>query len=290
MEQGHMGCGSGGCGAEGRSGVCRKMFAGMVVKIVLIGAVAGVLGLAVVKDVVFGLNDDTIQVTGHVEVPMKADTAEVNVGVLTITAPTPEQAIKETSDKMAAVESAIQEAGVVTENYQLTGYALNPRYKDAQAYDSDGKPTGDAPEIIGYTCSQQVTVRIPKINEDATMIDKVLSAATKAGANQAGEVRLFVSDLEKAKQDARLAAIRDARNKARAAADAAEVRLKGVGSWSENLVSVPGSSTPVPGVYSYGTTTPASGTVATPVGTATLGAGNMVLVVEVNVTYYARGK
>ncbi len=288
MEQEHGGCG---CGANGGAGhgSCQKPFTSMIVKVVLIGAVASVLGLAVVKDVVFGPIDDTIQVTGHIEVPMKADTAEVNLGVLTLTAPTSEEAIKATSNKMAAVQSALQEVGVTAENYQLTGYALNPRYKDAVVTDTQGKPTGAAPEIIGYTCSQQVTVRIPKINEDATMIDKVLLAVTKVGANQAGEVRLFVSDLEKAKQAARLAAIKDARNKAMAVADAADVRLKGVGSWTENMVSAPGSSTPAPGVYSYGSSAP-GGTLATPVGAATLGAGNLVLAVEVSVTYYAHRK
>lgn len=272
----------------GRAGHSCGRFPGSVVKVVLILAVTSILGLAVVKDNVFDSDSDTIQVTGHAEVLMKADTAEVNVGVLTITAPTSEEAIRVTSEKMVAVETAIQEVGVSPEDYQLTGYALNPRYKDAQIFDSEGKPTGDAPEIIGYTCSQQITVRIPKINEDATMIDRVLSVATKAGANQAGEVRLFVADLEKAKQDARLIAIGDARNKAKAAANKANVRLKGIGSWYENIVSVPGSNTPTPGVASYGGASTPTGTLVSPAGTASLGAGIQVLAVEVNVTYYVR--
>jgi uncharacterized protein YggE len=186
---------------------------------------------------------------------------------------------------MAAVEKAIEEAGVLPESYQLTGYAVNPRYKDAvQSFDINGKQNVDVPEIIGYTSSQQITVRIPKIDESVAMIDTVLSVASKAGANQIGEVRLFVSNLEKAKQDARLLAMKDARNKARAAADAASVRLKGVGTWYEGMITTPGSNTPTPG--SYGTGVVPGGTLSSPVGTATLSAGNLTLVVEVNVTYY----
>lgn len=259
-------------------------------KVVLIVAVAGVLGLAVVKDNVFSESDDSIQVTGHVEVPMKADTAEVNLGVLTISAPTQEQAVKETSAKMAAVTKAIQEGGVTPEQFQLTGYAINPRYKDAQAFDETGKPTGGAAEIIAYTASQQVTVRVPKIDEDAGAIDRVILAAAKEGANQVGEVRLFVGDLEEAKQAARIAAIKDARSKAKAAASAAEVKLKGVGSWYENVISNgPGSSTPTPGSY-YGMPATPSGTLTGPAGTANLGAGNLMLVVEINVTFNVENK
>ncbi|MEI6650885.1 MAG: SIMPL domain-containing protein [Candidatus Moraniibacteriota bacterium] len=289
MEHEHDGCGchSGEPGKKCCESV-RGTLSHPIVGIVMIVAIAGVLGLAVVKDAIFTSNNDTVQVTGHVEVPMKADTAEVNVGVLTITAPTEEEAIKITSDKIAAVEKAIQEVGVVPENYQLTGYAVNPRYKEGQATDAEGKPTGAAAEIIGFTCSQQITIRIPKINGDTSTIDRVLSAASKAGANQAGEVRLFVSDLENAKQEARLAAVKDARDKAKAVTDAAEVRLKGVGSWYENVISVPGSNTPTPSTNaSFGSPAPTpTGTLASPAGTASLGAGNQMLVVEVNVTYY----
>lgn len=276
MEPEHGGCG---CSAGERCGSSRKGCSGIVVKIVLIIAVAGVLSLAVARDMFFDTNNDAIQVTGHVEVPMKADTAEVNLGVLTISAPTSEEAIRVTSEKMAAVEKAIQEVGVLPESYQLTGYAVNPRYKDAiPSYDINGKQSVDTPEIIGYTSSQQITVRISGIDENTMMIDTVLSAASKAGANQIGEARLFVSNLEKAKQDARLLAMKDARNKARAAADAASVRLKGVGTWYEGMITTPGS-------YSSGSATP-GGTLSSPAGTASLSAGNLTLVVEVSVTYY----
>jgi uncharacterized protein len=269
----------------------RTALSGQIVGIVMVIAIAGVLGLAVIKDNLFDSNNDTVQVTGHVEIPMKADTAEVNVGVLTITAPTQEEAIKATSDKLAAVEKAIQEAGIIPDNYQLTGYALNPRYKEAQAFDEGGKPTGASPEIIGYTCSQQITVRIPNIDKDTSMIDQVLLVASKAGANQAGEVRLFVSDLEKAKQEARLAAVKDAKNKAKAVANIADVRLKGVGSWYENMISVPGSSTLTQSMATYGSPAPTpTGSIAAPAGTASLSAGNLLLVVEVSATYYLREK
>ncbi len=209
------------------------------VKIVGIVAVAAVLGLAVVKDAVWDTASDTVQVVGQGRVPVAPDAALVNFGVLTIREDTSDLAIRKTSETLARIDEALAQAGVPKENRQITGYVLNPRFKDAPT-DDNGVTTG-APTIDGYTASQQITVLVPGIKDQAGRVNEIVAIATKAGANQVGEVKMVATNAEALKQQARLKALADANEKAKAMASVVGMRLGSVSSWNESVLAAPGS-------------------------------------------------
>ena len=209
-----------------------------VVKIIGIVAIAIVLGLAVVKDSIWSESYNTVQVIGRGSAPVVPDAAIVNFGVLTIREDTSDMAIQKTSEALARVNTALEQAGIPSENRQITGYVLNPRYKENQ-----DTSTGDTqvPEIDGYTASQQITVLIPEIKDNPDRINEIVTLATKSGANQVGEVKMVATNVEELKQKARLNALADADNKAKDMARVSGLELEGISSWYESVLAEPGS-------------------------------------------------
>ena len=77
------------------------------------------------------------------------------------------------------------------------------------------------------------------------LVSRVVTEATKAGANQVNDISFEVSNVEDLKQQARLEAIADAKQKASTLADAAGVRLKKVIGWWDNVIQAPGVNQPM---------------------------------------------
>jgi uncharacterized protein YggE len=98
--------------------------------------------------------------------------------------------------------------------------------------------SGSEPKLSGYSVSNQVNVTIREIGKVGDVLDRVVAA----GATDAGNVSFLVSDASKALDQAREAAIADARRKAEVYARAAGVTLGRVVSIEEES----GSSSPVP--------------------------------------------
>lgn len=273
-----------GCANSGR--ICsdeRKRRCGSsAVKIIALLILGAVVIIGFLKDTdLFTRSSDTIQVIGQGKVPVKPDTALVNLGVMTIKADTPEAAIQQTSDKLQKVSAALEALGIPAENAQVTGYVLNPRYKDPTMEAGEAKSDA-APTIDGYTCSQQITVRIPEIADDKEMINKVIVAAAKEGANQVGEVKFLATNAESVKQQARLKAIADAKDKARNMADVAGLKLGRISSWYENVISAPAQGYPQSTYMG-----PDSQTIQNPApaGIVVLQPGQLDMIVEVTVSY-----
>src|SRR5262249_3966027 len=80
---------------------------------------------------------------------------------------------------------------------------------------------GAEPKLSGYSVSNQVNVIIREIGKVGDVLDRVVAA----GATDAGNVSFLVSDASKALDQAREAAIADARRKAEIYAKASDVRL-----------------------------------------------------------------
>jgi uncharacterized protein len=94
------------------------------------------------------------------------------------------------------------------------------------------------PKLSGYSVSNQVIVTIREIDKVGDVLDRVVAA----GATDAGNVSFLVSDASKALDQARGAAIADARRKAEVYAKASGVRLGRVEWMTEDT----GSGPPVP--------------------------------------------
>src|SRR5262249_35711090 len=92
--------------------------------------------------------------------------------------------------------------------------------------------------LTGYSVSNQVSVTIRQIDKVGDVLDRVVAA----GATDAGNIAFLVSDPSKALDQAREAAIADARRKAEVFAKAGGVRLGAVQWITEDA----GSGTPVP--------------------------------------------
>ena len=204
-------------------------------------------------------NYDTISITGQGRVPVRPDAALVNLGVTVIKADTSEAA---------------------EENRLITGYAVSPHYTGGSPDKPDTIPT-----IDGYTASQQITVRIPGIAQDKDLINKVIEIAAQQGANQIGEVKFIATDAEALKQEARLKALEDALSKAGHMADTVGVKLEGVSSWSENVVSAPNQGYPNQNYSSGNTDSQVVQGVTPPSGIIVLQPGQLDMIVELNVNF-----
>jgi uncharacterized protein YggE len=241
-----------------------------------------VLGVAVLRDVIWEKDYNTVSVFGVSKVPVTADAAMINLGVLTFLAPTPEEALKQTTDKVNQISAILEGMGIKAESRQLTGYVVNPRYADM--YPKPDGTVGD-PEIRGYTATQQLTVRIDGIDQDKSKIDMLIAAVTKAGANQVGEVKMLSSKGDELKQKARVMAIADAREKAKAVSEAAGVKIKKPVSWYENYVVNPWDQ------YKVGGYDPSAAPLnysSVPSGYTPLAPGQLEIAVEMNVNFETR--
>jgi len=141
-----------------------------------------------------------ISVQGEGKVMANPDIAQISFGVETGRQPTAEEAMQVLSDSMNAVFAAVKEAGVEEKDITTQSLNLNP------AYDWNEGERIDR----GFEARQSLRVKI----RDLQKISTVLSAATVAGANQAGGVSFTIDDPEELRVQARAEAIENAEEKA----------------------------------------------------------------------------
>jgi uncharacterized protein len=146
----------------------------------------------------------TVSVTGVGEVNIVPDEAIVVVGVET-QAESAQDAMNQNSEQMEEVINSLRAAGIRTQDIQTRTVNLFPRYQQRQPETQPGQG-----EIVGYTATNQVEVRLPQIETVGTVIDN----AIMAGANTIEGIRFEVSDPEQAMDQARQSAVMDARRKA----------------------------------------------------------------------------
>lgn len=172
---------------------------------------------------------DTITIEGQGKVSAKPDVALVSLGVVT-DAKTVKEAQTQNTDKMNAVISAVKAMGIEDKDIQTQNYNLNPRYDW-----TDNKQT-----LIGYTVSQNVTVKVRDMNKTGDVISK----AGELGANQVGGMQFVIDDPKLLESQARDKAIADARQKAQTLGDRLGMTIVRVVSFSEYT-----GGTPVPMPY-----------------------------------------
>ena len=153
-----------------------------------------------------------ISVTGHAEVMAVPDMARISLGV-TQEAATAQEAMAAMSTDMRAVLAAIEAAGIAPRDVQTGALRLEP----VQSYDRD---TGVA-TVTGYRAVTDVSVAV-RVLED---LGPVLDAVVGEGATQVFGLQFDVADRETMLDEARRAAVADARAKAELYAGAAGVTL-----------------------------------------------------------------
>ena len=171
-----------------------------------------------------------IVVTGDGSVSVAPDHAQIRSGVTT-RARTVKEGVDANSKVMAAILAALKNAGIEEKDIQTARFSIQPVYAPQGV-------SGAEPKLSGYSVSNQVNVTIREIGKVGDVIDRVVAA----GATDAGNVSFLVSDASKALDQAREAAIADARRKAEVYAKASDARLGGV----EWITEDTSSGSPVP--------------------------------------------
>jgi uncharacterized protein YggE len=171
----------------------------------------------------------TLSIAGNAEVHVVPDAALVSTGVVT-ESETAAAALKANSAALTKVLEAIRSFGVEAKDLQTSGLSLEARY-----YRPDKPSATDRPRIIGYTASNQITVRVRDLAKLGDLLDKV--AAT--GANRIDGIEFIVSNQEGLLDEARQKAVADAKSKADLYARAAGFALGKVMSLSEETVPSP---------------------------------------------------
>lgn len=152
-----------------------------------------------------------LTVTGEGEARAAPDLATIQLGVTT-QAPSAAEAMRQNSTQQTAVIDALAGAGIEAADVQTSGLNLNPVMDYAE---------GRAPSVTGYQATNMVTVRV----RDVARLGEVLDAIVVAGANEINGISFIRDDSSAAEDEARRAAVADARHKAEILAEAAGLTL-----------------------------------------------------------------
>jgi uncharacterized protein len=153
-----------------------------------------------------------VVVSGEGKVNVTPDLAQVRSGVTT-NAKNVKEAVESNSRIMAAIITALTESGIAQKDIQTAQFSIQPVYS-SQDQHSESK-------LTAYRVSNQVIAKIRHIDK----LGDVLERLATAGATDVWNIDFMVSDPSKALDEAREAAIADARRKAEVFARAAGVTL-----------------------------------------------------------------
>lgn len=182
-------------------------------------------------------------VGGEGSIAVAPDYAEITSGVAT-QAKTAKEATEANSKQMAALATALQQAGIAQNDMQTLRFSVAPVYGPPQS--------NSVPKLVGYSVSNQVRVKVRQIAKVGAILDSLIAA----GATDAGSVQFLHSDASKALDQARQAAIADARRKAEVYARAAGLTLGGVAWITEEPAFAPPAPMAAPRMFSTAAAVP----------------------------------
>lgn len=161
------------------------------------------------------------------EVTRVPDIVRIGAGVVT-QAPSAVEAIRQNAARMERVRAALARAGVAPRDIQTSDISLQPDYVYAE---------NQPPRPTGYRASNEVAVRF----RDIAQSGRILDALVAEGANQINGPSLGIDRPEAALDEARVAALANARARAELYARAMNLRVRRV-----LLVSESGATLPPP--------------------------------------------
>lgn len=167
-----------------------------------------------------------ISVTGEGVVTAAPDMAEISLAVMT-EAPTAAEALTQNSVRLDAVLTRLREAGIEPRDLQTEGLGLNPVWT--------GHDAETGPKITAYSAQNGVKVRL----RDLGKLGAVLDAAVADGANSLNGLTFGVSNEDALMDEARRAAVAEAKARAELLASAAGVTLGPIISISEAAEMMP---------------------------------------------------
>lgn len=141
-----------------------------------------------------------LDLTASGEVTRVPDLAVISAGVVS-RATAASAALQDSAERMQRVIAALKRAGISDRDIQTSNVSLNPEYR---------YPENQAPQLVGYTATNSVTVRFRDIRASG----KILDALVAQGANQINGPNLVVEKPEAALDEARAKAIAAGRARA----------------------------------------------------------------------------
>lgn len=166
----------------------------------------------------------TLNITGEGKVLAIPDIATVSLGLQT-EKPQVAVAQKENTVKMNSLYDALKNLSIDKKDITTTQYNVYPEYNWTQQ---------KGQILKGYIVSQNVNVKIRDFNK----IPNVLELISTLNLNQVGGLTFSVDEPEKLQQEARIKAIKNAKEKADALAKEAGVKLGRIVSFSESYNDV----------------------------------------------------
>ena len=142
------------------------------------------------------------------------------------------------TEKTNLAVAYLKEQQVDNKDIKTQNYSVNPRYQYSNCYEL-GELVCPPAEIVGYSISQTVQVKI----RDLAKVGDLLDGVVKRGANNVSQLSFVIDDETTIREQVRLEAIQKARNAAQAMARAGNFRLGRLVSIYENGVN--------PGPYPY---------------------------------------
>ena len=172
----------------------------------------------------------------------KPDLATFSAGVSS-SGKTAGEALAANSADMNKVIAALKRAGIADRDIQTSNLSLNPIYADMSRQPADPLEQ-QVPRIVGYQVTNNVSVKQRNLAEFGKVIDTLVSA----GANQVNGPGFEMDNPDAALDEARLAAMKKARDRAALYAKAAGLRVVRILSISESGGYMP----PQPMMYARG--------------------------------------
>lgn len=204
-----------------------EMFVGVLAVVLLLALLAGVVGLLYARPAtaqgspgVPGMRQVTV--VGHGEAKGQPDLATVQIGVESEAA-TSKDALAQNTAQAQAVIAKIKELGIAEKDIQTSNFSIYP------TYNTDGR------QVTGYHVSNSVVVTIRKLDQAGTLLDQVV----QAGANSVTGISFGVESNDSLMEQARKAAIQNAKAQAEQLAQTAGASVGEVLVITQNVGSAP---------------------------------------------------
>lgn len=179
---------------------------------------------------------------------------------------------KENVEKVNAAIAYIKDNGVEAKDIQTRDYSLNPRYQYTPC--DSNRPCPPA-EVIGYTISQTVSVKVRVLAKAGAL----LSGVVNVGATNVSQLSFTIDEPAKLQNEARIEALADARTKAEAIAKSSGFQLGKILSIDD------GGSYPPPMPYYGGIEMMKTDAAGSSIPTPTIEPGSQDIMVTVSVRY-----
>ena len=237
--------------------------------IIIVGLVllAAIIVVSILRDRLVNVQYRQVTVNGQGRVSYNPDLAVINLGVQIDKAKQAEDALKQLNEKVNKIMAAVQAEGIEPADISTQNYNLYPQYDYRDNIST----------VAGYNANQQLSIKVRNYDSDPDKLNKVIAAASKAGANQINSLSFDASNMNDLKQAARVLALQDAKAKSGELMAAAGVKIKNIAGWWENVVAAP-----LNGAYGLGGAVEKGG--ALDVSAQTPG-GSREIVIEVGVNY-----